>query len=664
MKRLLYAIAVLAALAVGIAVVLPFILSPAFIADRLVAAVRQATGRTLVMGSPPHLSLWPRIGVDIDNVVLGNPPGMFEGRFVSMERLKLGIGIGPLFERRLDIREVTLVRPRIGLIVDGKGKANWRFDAGNDTAKSDEGGKVAAAPGLAHAPIYIEDGDIRYLDERSGTAMVIEHADLTIDAPTLNGPIDLKGHVTWKNERMRLDFFAKAPQRLVGEGSPVDLAVEGALVNVSFDGLTRLNAGFDLAGVVEMKARSLRDLAEWLGRPLGPGAGLKAFSAKGGLEVSETSIVFKKATIGLDGMNAKGDLSVDLSGERPAVVASLGIDRVDIDAYLGPPPPTPNGAEGIDAWSGAPIDLSGLGALDARLALAANEITYRNVKTGKARIDAILKDGQLIANLTDMDFYDGKASGEVVLSTSKGAAVVQGRLSAKGVDGYRLFKDFAGLERLSGSGDLSVSLAARGKSQRELVSTLNGAAAVRFTNGAVRGIDIAGMVRDLGSGVLKGWGKADAKDTGFALLEATYTLSDGVATGKDLKLAGPLVRMTAIGSADLLQRRLDYKVQPKLVAALKGDGAADAPGDLPVPVVVEGQWDHPDIYPDIEGMLKDPKAGYETLRKMIRLGQTVDLKDEAARETAREANKIDALMNGIVEGKKPPADAVGKKTTP
>ncbi len=660
MKRFLYALAILAILAVIAVVALPFVLSPAFIADQLAQSVHQATGRTLVMGDSPRLSLWPEIAVDIDNVVLSNPPGMFEGRFVSVDRMKLKIGIAPLFEHRLEIRELTLVRPRVGLVVDGQGKANWRFDAGSDKVKSDNGSEAGAMPDIALAPIYIQDGDIRYLDERSGTALAIEHADLTITAPKLDGPIDLKGHATWKNQRVQLDFFVKAPRRLVGEGSPIDLAVNGALVNVSFDGLARLNAGFDLAGTVEMDAPSLRDMAEWLGKPLPPGAGLKAFSAKGGLELTDQAVILKKASIGLDGMNARGDMSIDLSGDRPDIAASLGIDHIDIDAYLGPQPKAPADAKGIYAWSGAPIDVSSLTALDARLALAANEISYRDVKTGKARINATLKGGKLIANLSDMTFYNGKASGEVVLSASKGAAVVQGRLTAEGVDGYRLLNDFAGFKRIAGTGTLSVSVAARGKSQRELVSTLNGAAAMRLTNGAVRGIDIPAMMHAVGSGILSGWGQPNAKDTEFTRLDATYTISDGVATSNDLKLIGPLVMVTAAGSADLLERRLDFKVEPKLVAALKGDGSTDAAVTLPVPLVVSGPWDDPKIYPDIKGLLKDPKAGYDSLRKMIQLGQTVDLKTEATKA----GDKANQLLNGLLNGNKPATDATGKQTTP
>ncbi len=680
LRRLLYALAGLAVLAVVGIIALPFVLSPAFIAGKLSAAVEQATGRVLVMGSAPRLSLWPEIAVEIDNVVLGNPPGMFEGRFASVDKLKLRIGIKPLLQRRLDIRELTLVRPRIGLIVDGEGRSNWSFDAGGKAARTDKGGDVAAAGGVALAPVVIEDGDIRYLDERSGTALAIEHVDLTVNAPRLNGPVALKGYVTWKNQRLGLDFYAKAPERLVGEGSPVDLNIDGALIDVSFDGLTRLNAGLGLAGTVEMKTPSLRDLAQWAGKPLAPGGGLRDFSVKGALDLTGAVITLKNAAVGLDGMKAKGNLTIDTGGKRPSVVASLDLDRLNVNTYLGAPAPTaPAGTPGVDEWSAARIDLSGLSAVDATLALAADAIAYRDMNIGKTRIDATLKDGRLIARLTEMAFYDGKATGEIVLSSGGGDAVLQGRLSAGGLDGYRLLKDFAGIERIAGEANLSLALAARGKSQRELVSTLNGAAAFRFTNGAIRGINIAAMIRNVSSGILTGWDTTQSKDTDFALLEANYKIADGVATNDDLKLAGPQVRMTAKGSVDLLRRRLDYKAEPKLVATLQGQGGTAKLTGLPVPVVVEGPWVDPRIYPDIKGMLQDPKAAYEALRKMSGLGENIDLKAKAAKigdkvkakadqVTGGEAAKTlgdkgNSLINGLLNKSKPAADAAQQQPT-
>ncbi len=655
MKRLLYILAAVALVAVAGIVAIPFALSPAFVAGKLSAAVEAATGRSLVMGSAPRLTLWPELAVEIDNVVLSNPPGMFAGRFASIDKLRLRIGIEPLLQRRLDIRELTLVRPRIGFIVDGEGHSNWSFEKvarPSPGAKSDK----AAADALSLAPVVIEDGDFRYLDERSGTALAVEHVDVSLDANQLDGPVSFKGNVTWKNERLRLDVYAKAPQRLVGEGSPIDLTVGGALINLNYDGLARLDGGLGLAGRVDMSTPSLRDLARWAGKPLAPGGGLKAFSLQGALDLTSSVVTIKDATVALDGMNGKGNLSIDTRSERPAVTASLGIDRLNVDAYLGAPqPPVPAGTPGVDQWSAAPIDLSGLASLDARLVLTADALAYRDVAIGRSRIDATLRDGRLIARLDDMAFYGGKASGEIVLSSGKGDAIIQGRLAADGIDGGRLLKDFAGIGRLTGKARLSVALAARGKSQRALVSTLNGAANLRFIDGAIRGIDIASMIRNVASGTLSGWDESASKDTGFALLEASYKIADGVATGDDLKFSGPLIRVTGKGSADLLRRRLDYKLEPKLVVTPQDQGGKETLTGLPVPVVVSGSWTAPKIYPDIKGVLQDPKAAYDALRKMAATAKALDLNSEAAKMGDKAGQAPDSM--------KPAADAAQKQST-
>lgn len=657
MRRLLYVLAVLVLVVIAGIVTLPFVLSPAFIATRLPSAVEQATGRSLVMGSAPRLKLWPALAVEMDNVVLSNPPGMFAGRFASIDKLRVRLGLEALLQRRLDIRELTLVRPRIGFIVDGQGHANWRFDGG---AAAQPGGKSdkAAAKRVSIAPMVIEDGDVRYLDERTGTAFGLKHVDISLDAAKLGGPVNLKGHVTWHEERLSLDFYAKSPQRLAGEGSPVDLTVVGAFVNINYGGLARLNGGLGLAGRVNFSTPSLRDLARWAGKPLVPGGGLKAFALKGALDLTDSVVTMTDATVALDGMNGKGNLSIDTRGPRPSVTASLGIDRLDVNAYLGAPQPAPPpGTPGVDEWSDAPIDLSGLKGVDAHLALAADHVRYRDVAIGKTRIDATLESGRLIARLSRMAFYNGKANGEIVLSSGdNGDAILQGRLSADGIDGGRFIKDIAGIDRITGKAWLSLALAARGRNERALVSTLNGATTLRFTDGTIRGIDIAAMVRKVTSATLTGWDRSANKSTDFALLEASYKIADGVAAGDDLKLAGPLVRVTGKGSVDLLRRRLEYRVEPKLVTAHQGQGGKATLTGLPVPVVVTGPWSEPKVYPDIKGVLRDPKAAYETLNRMMSSPKPLDLKTGTAKIGDR---KGQAPGNGP-----PPADALRGPTMP
>jgi AsmA protein len=86
-------------------------------------------------------------------------------------------------------------------------------------------------------------------------------------------------------------------------------------------------------------------------------------------------------------------------------------------------------------------------------------------------------------------------------------------------------------------------------------------------------------------------------------------------TNDDLVLVGPLLRVGGAGRVDIPNRTLAYRVDPKIAASLDGQGGS---GDLHgfVPVRVEGPWDRPRIYPEIEGILQDPKGALDQLRKL------------------------------------------------
>ncbi|MCP6756870.1 AsmA-like C-terminal region-containing protein, partial [Klebsiella pneumoniae] len=79
-----------------------------------------------------------------------------------------------------------------------------------------------------------------------------------------------------------------------------------------------------------------------------------------------------------------------------------------------------------------------------------------------------------------------------------------------------------------------------------------GSAEFRFTDGAVRGINIAQMVRKLGKGTLSGWDDQPEQKTDFSELTATFTIADGLAETHDLKLVSPALRVSGAGEADIL----------------------------------------------------------------------------------------------------------------
>jgi AsmA protein len=145
---------------------------------------------------------------------------------------------------------------------------------------------------------------------------------------------------------------------------------------------------------------------------------------------------------------------------------------------------------------------------------------------------------------------------------------------------------------------------------------LTGGAKFEFTNGAIRGINIAKAVRGLTTGILSGWQENEAEKTDFATLDASFQVAKGKAQTSDLKLMGPLVRMTGAGTVDIPVKMLKFRVDPQLVASLEGQGGKTDLQGLGVPIIIAGPWAKPSIYPDIEGILKDPAAAYQQLNRL------------------------------------------------
>ncbi len=74
--------------------------------------------------------------------------------------------------------------------------------------------------------------------------------------------------------------------------------------------------------------------------------------------------------------------------------------------------------------------------------------------------------------------------------------------------------------------------------------------------------------------------------------------------------------MTGAGTVDLSAKALAFRVEPKLVMTTEGQGSAANPVGLGIPVVIEGPWAAPRIYPDVAGMLDNPDAAYAKLKEM------------------------------------------------
>lgn len=637
MKKLFYILGTLIVLIVGVFALLPFFISADFVETQIVQAVKDNTGRTLRIGGGVRLSFFPSLSVKARNVTLSNPPGMAEGDMLQTGMLKLSLKLVPLLSKRVEVDEFVLDQPIIALARDRQGRANWDFGTGAAPAADDgaAGGGSEGPGGGAVMPEDIRLGDIRlingavgFADAATGEQVIIRNINFSMKTPSLAGPLEAEGSLDWKGRTIsliaRLQSIADV---LAAKPTPLQLTVKAQGLDVAYDGRLTLSKGVGAEGVVTVDTPSVRDLAGWLGAELPTPKGFGAFSMKTAMNFNNDVLSLNQLNMSLDGMKAEGGAQVRTRGERPKIEATLAAGTLNLNTYLNTDAaaaqsPAPAGSSD-EGWSREPIDVSGLGAVDADLRLSVAGLIYDKIKIGRGALSVTLNNRRVEVGLGELQLYQGSAKGKLVLNGRGKVPSFSAQMLTSGVAAQPLLKDAADFKWVSGTGEMAFNLAGQGQSQYHMISTLNGNGRMKFTNGAIEGINLAGMIRNLKKGSLSGWKTEPSAKTDFSEFSGSYKITNGVAVNDDLKLVGPLVRLSGDGNANILQKNLDYNAEPKLVASLKGQGGDEDKKGLAIPVKIKGPWSRPKIVPDLKKLLQDPEALAENAKKLVKKAKGV-----------------------------------------
>ncbi|MEC9367736.1 MAG: AsmA family protein [Pseudomonadota bacterium] len=693
-----------------------FLVPEDLIREQVSSLVRQQTGRELTVKGRTAFTFYPNVGVDLGDVTLSGPPGMEGGPLLRMSSLNVNLRLLPLIARNVEIEQFVLVRPVITLHVDAQGRRNWDFDKKSaalepGSARSGPRFVFAQAAGgggyvdnLRLGSASIVDGIVLYSDARTGAAQRIDAVNVTLKQESAAAALKAKGDFVWRAEKINFNADVGSITALTRNApSAVKAAAATRLGQGSFDGRIAFANGLAADGMVAAKTASLREFATWTGAALPAGRGLGPASVNGNLKVEGDTVTFAKANLALDGMTGQGTASLRMNGARPYVRAALALDRLDLNAYIagegagveparapapqpqplpkqgaGPAPqaapaaPAPNQSLGdfidqlnradqnrkpqVRAWNQRAIDVAGLRAIDADLKLSTGAIHYQRIRTGKGIVTATLKNGILSADLSEIDLYEGSGAGRLTLDSARDVPAFASQFQLDGVSALPLLRDAAGFKWVSGKGKMQIALSGSGRSQSEIVRTLQGNGAITFSDGAIEGVNIAGMIRSLKQGQLGGWKDQPSAKTDFSLMSGTFTMQNGIATNTDLNLVGPLVRVTGSGRIDVPREYIDYDAMPRLVGTIEGQGSQRETRGILIPVKIKGPWADPDIKPDLQKILENPELAADAINK----AQDVlkNLKDKKI--TGKD---VENLLQGVLGGGQQQApDATG--TTP
>ena len=377
------------------------------------------------------------------------------------------------------------------------------------------------------------------------------------------------------------------------------------------------------------------------------GGGFGPFAIKGTLATAGTKISISDADLSLDTINAKGSIAIDHAGARPVVTGKFAVDRLDLTPYLSPETtstarpaapggsaPAPSSAAQSDGNDLA-IDASPLELADVNVDLNIGSIAYRKFQIETSTVAIRVKDDRLTADLSRVALYRGSGHGTVTVDGSGAAPSVGLNIALAQVQIDPLAQALIGDSRLTGTGNLDIAVTARGRSQRELINTLSGRAALSLANGQIKGVnlpalaasaakierdiirtlDITDTLNLLAHGQISKVGPlalvenaakslvGGGNNSSFATLTATGTFTNGLVRNNDLQVRLGGVPMTGAGTVDLRTSVVDYRVNVRL-----GEGVI-------VPVQVSGTWDNLSYRPDVAAMLmQTPRNVLDSLK--------------------------------------------------
>ena len=625
MKKLLIAAAALVVVLVAGVVALPFFVPVSVYKNQIEAQAKAATGRDLAIKGDMKLSLFPAVAIEAKDVSFANAAGASTPEMARLKSLKVAVKLMPLLKGALEIDSFVLEEPVIVLEIDKQGRANWVFDTrpatpGAAPQATAAGGSVVGDIRLGE--VKLKDGRLTYIDARTGQKEELTAINATVELPDLDRPMKFDGGATWHGKPLTVKLDVDKPRALVaGQPAGISLLLGGDPVKIGFKGQVTIAGAGRAQGDVDLAIPSVKDLAAWVGKPIDARPNtMGALAISGKLDRQGTKTSFTGAKVSLDQIKGTGDVAIDTSGAKPHLQAKLALEKLDVNPYLPPEAPAakgggaPAGQSAQQGWSEEPIDLTGLRAANADLDLTVGGLVIRKIEIGKGVIKAQLKDGKLALDLSELALYQGSGQAKVMLDGSGPMPAVDARVALAGVQAEPLLKVAADFERLSGTFATEAQVTTRGRSQKEMVSALGGQGKVAFTDGAIKGINLGAMVRNVTTAFTDPKAKETQK-TDFSELGGTYTIAQGILRNNDLSMKSPLLRVEGKGTVDLPKKTVDYRVEPKVAMTTEGQGGQMQAAGLMVPVNVKGPWDDLSYQPDLAALIKiDPSKAIDALK--------------------------------------------------
>lgn len=343
-KKLLIAGGVVACVILLAVVAWPHLSDASSFKPKIVAAVKQATGRNLIIDGPARFALLPTPRIVADDVRFANVAGARTAQMLDVKSVSVGPAWLALLVGRVEIGELTLVQPTVVLEPDADGRPNWDFASAMSLNSTTDNGFALHVDRL-----HVEDGKLSYFDPKQGIALAAEKIDVNGSIGSPAGPFGLVGSAIVNGTALKIDASVGALQSN-GDGVEASYRATVSLQtdtgSLDFDGTTSaLAPGAHIVGQLSVTTGSLPDFMIALVRATGQQAppaqaGLAGkFTFDSGIDVSADKIALNDFRMALGGDEGAGSIALTLAPAL-ALEGKISLPRLDIDRWLAAPKQT------------------------------------------------------------------------------------------------------------------------------------------------------------------------------------------------------------------------------------------------------------------------------------------------------------------------------------
>jgi AsmA protein len=593
MKRLGMPVAALLGMVLIGLVTTSWLLNRDALREAVEAQIRAVTGLDLVVNGTIDVSVFPGSYVSFHDV--GLKGGGSTSPALNVDVLTANLRLLPLLLRRFEIADVMMLRPHIHVVRAADGESNWTPFI--DTIA--RAMKPGADNQVSFSEIRIQDGELSYQDAGNHLSEALGDIDLSLAWPSISRSFAATGQFDWRGERVDgsisvSDFVAA----LSGDRSGLKARIASAPLKLAFDGTVADRTSMMMEGTMTIDSASLREALRWTGQMAPGSGGFGRFALKARANVVGPSIALTNVNVELDGNVAEGVMTYANNG-RQTLQATLAAGNLDFTPYVSTFRLLASGARD---WNRQLFDLNSLSTTDLDMRLSAAQVTVGSTKLGRTALGANLRGGALALSVGEAQMYGGIARGSFGIARSDAVADIKAQFQFTDVDLQACAGELFGVNKLTGRGNLNVSLVASGSSPFGLAQSLDGSATLTGHDGAIAGFNVEQLLKRLERRPLSGGGNFRQGSTPYDNLTIAVKFADGIATADDVRVEGHGTRLTLTGTASVPSREYDLKGVASLTPT-----SSSAPG-FDLPFVVQGPWDDPLIFPDPESLIRRSPA--------------------------------------------------------